>query len=313
MNETGGHEDFGFEARMRELLAEDAYTISPSPAPYPAIRRRGLTERRRRVALTGAVLATLAAVPVGAYAVAGGSGGRGSDTAAPPQPSASVPGGTAANPGRTAGTTAGGGVFGPARPATDGQLMDGITFAQAADGLAACLKAEGGTKARLGKAQDYRIVLAAKSTGDSNAPGDGFHVVGVKEQPAGFRVVCDIEDGVGSGISVSSSDANPPDAGVVVPDVNGAALYQQAFIDKGHWKLPFRWAAIGTVEPSVAKVTVSYGDAGPVAAVLDHGWFVAAGMLERQVTLAPHVKGYDGAGKLVYDSDTDRTYHRTLP
>ncbi|MFF6800986.1 hypothetical protein [Streptomyces sp. NPDC012616] len=312
MNETGGHEDFGFEARMRELLAEDAYTISPSPAPYPAIRQRGLAERRRRVALTGAVLATLAAVPVGAYAVAGGSGGRSSDTAAP-QASASVRGGTTATPGTTPGMTAGRDVSGPARPATAGQLLDGITFAQAADGLAACLKAEGGTKARLGKAEDYRIILAAKSTGDSNAPGDGFHVVGVKEQPAGFRVVCDIEDGVGSGISVSSSDANSADAGVVVPDVNGGALYQQSFIDKGRWKLPFRWAAIGTVEPSVAKVTVSYGDAGPVAAVLDHGWFVAAGMLDQQVTLAPHVKGYDGAGKLVYDSDTDRTYQRTLP
>ncbi|AVV42696.1 hypothetical protein C6376_15960 [Streptomyces sp. P3] len=297
---------------MRELLAEDAYTISPSAAPYPAIRQRGLAERRRRVALTGAVLATLAAVPVGAYAVAGGSGGRGSDTAAP-QASASVRGGTAASPGTTPGTTAGGDASGPARPATDGQLLDGITFAQAADGLAACLKAEGGTKARLGRAEEYRIILAAKSTGDSNAPGDGFHVVGVKEQPAGFRVVCDVEDGVGTGISVSSSDANSADAGVVVPDVNGGNLYQQSFLDKGHWKLPFRWAAIGTVEPSVAKVTVSYGDAGPVAAALDHGWFVAAGMLDRQVTLAPHVKGYDAAGKLVYDSDTDSTYHRTLP
>ncbi|MEH0588160.1 hypothetical protein QA942_30435 [Streptomyces sp. B21-106] len=88
------------------MLAEDAYTISPSPAPYPAIRQRGLAERRRRVALAGAVLATLAAVPVGAYAVAGGSGGRGSDTAAT-KPSASVPGGTAANPGTTGGTTTG--------------------------------------------------------------------------------------------------------------------------------------------------------------------------------------------------------------
>ncbi|MGW1275263.1 hypothetical protein ACWD5A_42570, partial [Streptomyces sp. NPDC002491] len=66
---------------MRELLAEDAYTISPSPAPYPAIRQRGLTERRRRVALTGAVLAALAVVPAGAYAVAGGHGGQRSDTA----------------------------------------------------------------------------------------------------------------------------------------------------------------------------------------------------------------------------------------
>lgn len=36
---TENQEDFGFEERMRELLAEDAYAVRPSPAPYPAIRR----------------------------------------------------------------------------------------------------------------------------------------------------------------------------------------------------------------------------------------------------------------------------------
>ncbi|OQR61384.1 hypothetical protein B6E66_25040 [Streptomyces maremycinicus] len=299
---------------MRELLAEDAYTVQPSSAPYPAIRRRGLAERRRRVALTGAALMTLAAVPVGAYAVAGGNGGRGADTAAP-KPSASAPHSPAGSPRATPGGTA----AGPARPATEGQLLDGITFAQAADGLKNCLATESGpagSAADLGKAEDYRIILAAKRTGDSNAPGEGFHVVGVKERPAGFRVVCDVvplEGGGGYGISVSSNEANGPDVGPVVPDVNGGDLYQQSFMDKGHWKLPFRWGVIGTVEASVAKVTVSYGDGGPVTAALDHGWFAAAGILDQQVTLAPHIKGYDGSGKLVYDSDEDGTYARTLP
>ncbi|WTX92634.1 hypothetical protein OG440_25125 [Streptomyces sp. NBC_00637] len=312
---------------MRELLAEDAYTIHPSSAPYPAIRRRGLAERRRRVALTGAALITLAAVPVGAYAVAGGNGGRSADTAAP-KPSVGAPhspaGNTAGSTGGStgespAGTSAGTGAGtsgGPARPATDGQLLDGITFAQAADGLEECLTAEGGAPGGagdLGKADDYRIILALKSTGDSNDPGDGIYVVAVKEGPAGFRVVCSLKDGVASGISTSSSDADAPGAGPVVADINGGKLYQQSFADKGKWKLPFRWGVIGTVEAPVAKVTVSYGDGGPVAATLDHGWFVAAGMLDQQVTLAPHIEGYDGSGKLVYDSDDDTTYERTLP
>ncbi|MFH0175822.1 hypothetical protein ACIA6D_28005 [Streptomyces cacaoi] len=315
--------DFGFEERMRELLAEDAYTIQPSSAPYPAIRRRGLAERRRRVALTGAALMTLAAVPVGAYAVAGGNGGRGADTAAP-KPSVSAPhspaGSTAGSTGGSTGgspsATSTGTAGGPAQPATDGQLLDGITFAQAADGLKECLAAEGGPAGGagdLGKVEDYRIVLAIKSTGDSNDPGDGIYVTAVREQPAGSWVICSIKGGVASGISTGSSDADAPGAGPVVVDINGGKLYQQSFIDKGRWKLPFRWGIIGTVEASVAKVTVSYGDGGPVAAALDHGWFVAAGLLNQQVTLAPHIKGYDGSGKLVYDSDTDGTYQRTLP
>ncbi|WP_314221506.1 hypothetical protein [Streptomyces zaehneri] len=303
--------DFGFEGRMRELLAEDAYTIQPSSAPYPAIRRRGLAERRRRVALTGAALMTLAAVPVGAYAVAGGNGERGADTAAP-KPSVSAPHSPAGSPHATPGGTA----AGPAQPATDGQLLDGITFAQAADGLRKCLAAEGGpagSAADLGEAGDYRIILAIRSTSDSNAPGDGIYVTAVRERSAGRWVVCSIKDGVASGISAGTIDTGVPGAGPVVVDGNGEQLYQQSFMDKGRWKLPFRWGMIGTVEASVAEVTVSYGDGGPVTATLDHGWFAVAGLLNQQVTLAPHIKGYDGSGKLVYDSDQDGTYQRTLP
>ncbi|WSP86792.1 hypothetical protein OG289_17515 [Streptomyces sp. NBC_01235] len=295
---------------MRELLAEDAYAIRPSPAPYPAIRRRGLAERRRRAAVTGAALATLAAVPVGAYAVAGGNGGRGADTAAP-RPSVSAP--------RSPAVTPSAAPAGPARPATDGQLFDGITFAQAANGLQKCIdwnrqnmpSALAGED-DLGKAADYRIILAIKSTGDSNAPGDGMYVVATKERPAGYRVICNVRDGEGSGINSGSNGGGSPEAGPVVADINGGKLYQQSFLDKGNWKLPFRWGVIGTVEPSVAKVTVSYGDSSATA-TLDHGWFVAAGILNQQVTRAPHIKGYDAAGKLVYDSDTDSTYERTLP
>ncbi|MFJ4467309.1 hypothetical protein ACIP2X_07320 [Streptomyces sp. NPDC089424] len=289
---------------MRDLLAEDAYTIQPSPAPYTAIRRRGLAERRRR-AVTGAVLVSLVAVPAGAYAVLGGSAERGAQTAAQkPQdgaPRASAP------PSRT--------VAGPERPATDGQLLDGITFAQASDGLEKCLTAEGGGPPSqgdlLGEAADYRIILAVKDPGGSGSD-DSFHVVGVRERPAGMRVVCDIDDGKASGITTGTADADPPDAGPVVPEANADHLFQPPVTDKGGWKLPFRWGVVGTVEPSVAEVTVSYGGATR-RAVLDHGWFVAAGHVARQVTAAPHIKGYDSDGKLLYDSDQDKYWDRSLP
>ncbi|KUN77493.1 hypothetical protein [Streptomyces griseoruber] len=297
-----------FEEQLRELLVRDADIVRPAPAPYPAIRRQGMAERRRRMTAVGAALVALTVVPVGAYAWAGGGGGQSVDSATP-MTSVSAPHGPGASPEATAAGD------GPGRPASDAQLLDGITFAQAADGLEKCLKAEnvGSITGMSGKAADYRIILAAKSTGDSNSPGDGFHVVAVRNEQSESRLICDIKDGEASGVSVSSRDAAAPDAGPVVPDPNGGRLYQQSFIDKGHWKLPFRWAAIGYVNSSVARVTVSYGDSTVDPAVLDHGWYIAYGILNEQVDLAPHVMGYDAAGKLVYDSDTDKTYDRALP
>ncbi|MEU0071607.1 hypothetical protein ABZ027_18970 [Streptomyces sp. NPDC006332] len=304
-----------FEEQVRELLAEDAYTIRPSPAPYPAIRRRGMVERRRRVAAAGAVLVTLAAVPVGAYAL-GAPGGDARTTASKPSASAA----RTATPPPSSSPTA----TGPARPATPGQLLDGITWAQASDGLEKCLADDreyassrkyasgrmGGMD--LGEADRYRIILAMNSTGDSNAPGDGMFVVAVREKPTPTRLICDVKPGEDAGINTSVGDDRRPDSPPVLADINGGKLYQQSFLDKGRWKLPFRWGVIGTVEPSVAKVTVSYGDAAGDA-VLDHGWFVASGTLNQQVTRAPRLKGYDAAGTLVYDSDQDTSYEKTLP
>lgn len=304
--------DFDFEEQVRGLLAEDAYTIRPSPAPYPAIRRRGLVERRRRVAAAGAALVTLAMVPVGAYAVSGGGGGG---TAAP---QSSVRSTRQATPPPSLATVLPG-PSGPAAPATPGQLLDGITYEQAAAGLDKCLdfgrsgaRHDGDTD--LGTFYDYRVILAMKSTGDSNAPGDGMYVVAVKEDPKPIRLICNLKDGKAEGLSTSVGDDSSglPDAGPVFADMNGGKLYQQSFLDHGNWKLPFRWGVIGTVESSVAKVTVSYGDATSQAA-LDHGWFIASGILDRQVTAAPHIKGYDVGGKLVYDSDEDKYYEKTLP
>ncbi|MDL5201492.1 hypothetical protein [Streptomyces sp. ALI-76-A] len=299
-----------FEEQVRELLAEDAYTIRPSPAPYPAIRRRGMAERRRRAVAAGAALVTLAAVPVGVYAVSGTGGGA--HTAAATSSAGVTP---AATP--TPSPTP----AGPAGPATPGQLLDGITLSRAADGLEECLawdRKQARTRSidlDLGAIDSYRIILAMNSTGDSNAIGDGVYIVAVQDKPGGLRLICtlknEVADDEGPGINVSSDD-RLPDSPPVLADVNGGKLFQQSAIDKGNWKLPFRWGLIGTVTPSVAKVTVSYGDATSEA-VLDHGWFVATGILNQQVTVAPRIKGYDAGGTLLYDSDQDESYHRTVP
>lgn len=296
-----------FEEQLRELLAEDANTIRPAPVAYPAIRRRGAIERRRRVAAAGAALATLAAMPVGAYALADGDAGGNTVASTPP---VLAPPRTSATPSASP--------AGPARPATKDQLLDGITFGQAVDGLEKCLAYDqshaGGPsdfRTDLGAAEDYRIILAMNSTGDSNAPGDGRYVVAVKEQPKQTRLICNVKDGEASGLNTSVGSDDVPGAGPVIADSNGGKLYRQSVLDRGNWKLPFRWGVIGTVEPSVARVTVSYGGATSQAA-LDHGWFVASDVLDRQVTVAPRIKGYDADGKLVYDSDEDEGYEKRL-
>ncbi|MEU5086380.1 hypothetical protein [Streptomyces sp. NPDC021356] len=312
MNE--GHEEPGtgaggdFEEQLRELLAEDARTIRPAPVPFPAIRRRGTIERRRRVAAVGAALVTLTALPVGAYALAGG--GAGGNTVAS-APSGSATPRTSATPSAAP--------AGPARPATEDQLLDGITFGQAADGLEKCLAYDrshtggpSGLRTDLGAAEEYRIILAMNSTGDSNAPGNGMYVVAVKERPKETRLICTIKDGKAKGLNTRVGSDDVPGAGPVTADIDGGSLYQQSVLDRGNWTLPLRWSVIGTVEPSVARVTVSYGGATSRAA-LDHGWFVASGVLDRQVTSAPHIRGYDADGKLVYDSDEDKTYDKRLP
>ncbi|MFD4501759.1 hypothetical protein [Streptomyces sp. NPDC058457] len=307
-----------FEARVRALLAGDAALVRPSPVPYPEIRRRGVLERRRRLAVGGAALAALAAVPVGAYALGGGSTATSPAGPSPtvlaserPAPTRSA---TASPPAPSATPTA------PARPASAAhQLLDGITFDQAAEGLGKCLdynKAHHLPKdpayIDLGRPADYRIILAMRSTGDSNAPGDGYFVVAVREKPVPARLICTVKDGRAEGLNTSSGDPFGGTGTPVVPDINSGKLYQQSVIDKGNWKLPFRWGIIGGYRASVATMTVSYGG-GAGEVVLDHGWFVATGTLHKQVTAAPHLKGYDATGKLAYDSDRDASYEKTLP
>ncbi|WP_246564503.1 hypothetical protein [Streptomyces roseirectus] len=205
----------------------------------------------------------------------------------------------------------------PARPATDAQLLDGITFTEAADGLRKCIAfdrqgAGPPGDEGLGSPAEYRILLAMRSTGDSNVPGDGVFVVAVRDAPRPARLICTLRDGEARGVNASSGGPEET-SHPLTPDPNAGRLYQQSFLDRGRWKLPFRWGVIGTLTPGVTRVTAEYGGSAPVEATLDHGWYVATGTLLRQTTRAPHLKGYDSRGTLVYDSNEDETYQSTLP
>ncbi|WP_327252446.1 hypothetical protein [Streptomyces sp. NBC_01244] len=301
-----------FELDLRDWMARGAEAVRPAAVPYPEIVRQGRAERRnRRLAAAGAALVALAVVPVttlvltgngprtgGGPAVAAAAGGGPTPTAAPPSPRLPP---------------------GPAAPATPGQLADGITLQAAAAGLELCLAYDrrhsapsGFGREDLGKASDYRILLAHRSTGNNNSPGDGRYIVAVKEAPRQTRLICLVKDGQASGLNTSLGGGSDPEGGPVRPDINGGKLYLQKLSSEGPWKLPYRWGSIGTVDPGVARVTVSYGGT-PVEAALDHGWFAATGILDRSVTKAPRVKGYDAQGKQVYDSDQDRSYDKPIP
>lgn len=305
-----GRQGDEFERDLRDWMARGAEAVRPAAVPYPEIVRQGRAERRnRRLAAAGAALVALAVVPVTALAFAGNGPGGGPAvvpvTGAGPTPSAAPP--TPQVP------------PGPAAPATAGQLADGITLQEAADGLGLCLaydrqhpNASRFQQTDLGKASEYRILLAHRSTGNNNSPGDGRYIVAVKEAPRQTRLICLIKDGRAEGLNTSVGGGADPGSGSVRPDSNGGKLYLQKLSSEGSWKLPYRWGNIGTVDPGVTRVTVSYGGVTFEGAV-DHGWFAATGLLDRAVTKAPRVKGYDAQGKQVYDSDQDKRYEKSLP
>ncbi|MCX5014261.1 hypothetical protein OG765_25220 [Streptomyces sp. NBC_00555] len=301
----------GFESDLRVQMAQGATAVRPAPAPYQAIVRQGRVEqRRRRLAVAGAALVVLAVVPVTAITLTG-------DRGAGPSDRVTVAGG---GPTPSAAPQSPQPPAGPAAPATPGQLADGITLPEAAAGLEQCLEYDrqrpggaGFQRGDLGKAAEYRILLAHRSTGNDNTPGDGRYIVAVKENPTPTRIICSIKNGQTSGLNTSVGADDNPERGPVVPDINGGKLYLQRLSSEGPWKLPYRWGSIGTVvDPRVARVTVSYGGATAEAA-LDHGWFAATGILERAVTQAPRIKGYDAQGTQVYDSDQDKSYDKPIP
>lgn len=64
----------------------------------------------------------------------------------------------------------------------------------------------------MGAAEEYRIILAMKSTGDSNVIGDGMYVVAVKEQPKQTRLICNVKDGEANGLNASVGSDDVPGA-----------------------------------------------------------------------------------------------------
>ncbi|MCX5406343.1 hypothetical protein OHA37_21015 [Streptomyces sp. NBC_00335] len=308
-----GQRQSGFESDLRVRMAQGVAEVRPGAVPYQAIVRQGRAELlRRRLAVAGAALVALAVVPATAIAFTGSGAGGADDGAAPagrvvvtdtPPPSEAAR--TPAPP------------PGPTPPENREQLADGITYADAAAGLEQCLAFDrthpsGASGVGLGEAAEYRLLLAHRSTGNDNSPGNGRYIVAVKKTPKPLRLICSIKNGLASGINTSSAGISDPAAGAVAPDDNGGMLYLQRLSTEGAWQLPFRWGSIGTVTPAVTRVTVTYGGT-TVEAALDHGHFAATGILERAVTQAPRIRGYDARGAQVYDSHQDRSYQKTIP
>ncbi|MEU1615712.1 hypothetical protein ABZ479_00270 [Streptomyces sp. NPDC005722] len=317
--DTAGHGpadgDTEFEARLRELLEEQTDGLHTREAPYATIVRQGRTSRRRRVFAAGAGLAALVVVPGTAVAMHYQPGGGAA--ALPGQDARPSVRASAGSPHPSAPVRTSAAPSGPAAPVTPGQLADGITLERAAEALEGCLafdaqhqRADSPAAQELGKPEDYRVLLALNATGDMNSPGDGIRVVAVGT-PGGtpVRLICTDKGGEAQGVNVSSGDSSDPGRGPVVPDDNAYRLYKQdtATGPGLPYRFPFRWGSVGTVEPGVAKVTVSWGGVTQQAA-LDHGYFAATGVLAQAEDALPHIKGYDAGGKVVYDSARDKAY-----
>ncbi|MGW3242975.1 hypothetical protein [Streptomyces sp. NPDC001070] len=311
--------DTEFEAKLRELLEQETDGFRAGEAPYTSILRQGRNSRRRRMAAAGAGLAALVALPGAALAVHFQPDGQ-STTASPagdasPAASVSAPQSVSTSPAPSVSTSAP--PSGPEGPATAGQLVDGITLERAGEALEKCIAFNKAHQPKAsafrqdyGKAEDYRVILALSATGDVNSPGDGIRVVAVgTRESKPVRLICTEKDGQASGLNGSMGSDDHPGSGPVIPDSNAFRLYKQdtATGPGLPYRFPFRWGSIGTVKPEVAEVTVSYGGVTR-RAVLDHGCFVATGVLTRAATSLPHIKGYDAAGKLVYDSAKDKGY-----
>ena len=226
--------DTEFEARLRELLGEQADDLRTRDVPYttivrrrrdepqtPAVRRGG----RARGTGRGARHGRRHVLPAGQWRPGGRAGLR-HPAVRREERRPAAPLGAGAHQ-RVAGRTEG--------PVTPGQLADGITMERAADALEDCLAFEAKTQRAdspfrldVGKSEDYRVILALNATGDMNSPGDGIRVVAIGT-PAGtpVRLICTEKDGRTQGVNTSSGDGAEPGRGPVVPDINAFRLYKQ--------------------------------------------------------------------------------------
>jgi hypothetical protein len=298
-------EPFDFEAKLRELLTEDAEQLAPGHAPYSAIVRRGQAGRRRRAAAVGAGLMVLVALPGGALAATvNWSPDRHTSAmpAAPSSPAVSRSSGSVSTAGSPASPT------GPQPPASAQQLRDGLTLKKAGDALVRCLgQYEGMAVASdwSSSLADYRILYAWKIDANANEGGSGTGVLAVSTTKDNSVLYCRDHGSTHNALEFIGDGAP---ARAITVDANASILYRQI----GAWTFPYHWADFGTIDdPGVTRVTVSYGGATQDA-FIDHGYFVTSGTLRAQPSQAPVVKGYDANGKLVYDSQKDKFYDKSV-
>ncbi|MGP4112938.1 hypothetical protein ACTWP5_18760 [Streptomyces sp. 4N509B] len=320
----GGGES-AVEAELRHLLAEHADGFAPRATPYASIVRQGRAARRRgRIALGAGAAVMAAAVP--AATLASGNlwpGGEDeSDLTAPAAPS----GGEQEEQSRPSPTTPEG-AQGPSDP--ERQLLDGITLEQANTSLERCLEEfpveldggfpeipEGESSGPVEPPgpsdvapEDLRILFAWINQGDENSGVEPMtRVLAVSEDAEAdpqVQLVCADRASGSQGVQSSVGSLTLDNGLPVYPDPNASRYYGPMM---GEWELPFRWADFGLVSPEVDRVTVTYGGE-TVEAVLEAGYFMAAGISEVESAGPPHIVGYDPGGWVVYDSNDDPTYH----
>ncbi|MFD7510691.1 hypothetical protein ACFV5N_15380 [Streptomyces sp. NPDC059853] len=302
-------DDSRAERELRALLSERADLITPSPPPVERITRDGRAARRRTRVALGTGLAALVALPGVLIAAqtggATGDGGR-NETAAPPAaPPAPETTDGAPEPGAGEDTAL---PLPPADPAR--QLLDGITYEQAAEALLSCVGPESEPDPAIDPARpaldaaDFQILLAWEGEGDENrGPAPRRQVLAVTADPAAspaLQLTCGFRPGEGT-VSVQGAPRATVEPGQppIVPDSSAGRHW---YVEE--WTPPFRWAHYGAVAPEVARVTVEYAG-GTEEAVVDAGYFVAGGIAGQVPDAAPLLLGYDAAGELIYDSRTD--------
>lgn len=286
-----------FTEDVRRLLAQDAEVLQESDAPYDAIVRAGRAGRRRRQAAMGLGAAVLIAAPATAVATGWSTGpadGAGLGPAASTTRTTSTP---------VAGRPATSGLQPPGSPA---QLRDGLTLEQANESLRRCFADHRQQEPM--NVGDYRLLLGRRVGADPNEGGAGTGVVAVSRKDPRQSVYCR-DRAETQNVRVMTGDGTPKR--LVTVDANSNVLYRQIVPGGGSWDLPYQWAQVGTVDRRIERITVTYGDR-TVPAIIDRGYFVAAGTLRTQPTKAPVIKGYDAAGTLRYDSTKDNFYDQLV-
>ncbi|RSS84376.1 hypothetical protein [Streptomyces sp. WAC06614] len=291
-------QDSALEARLRELLADDAGEVRPGQAPVADIVRRGQHERRRHLAATAValvVLCGLAGIPAVALTVTV----DGDKDPGPARYLAMASATPSADPGERQSPL-------PGRPSSPDLLADGATYEQAASWLDDCLrhKNEYGILSevlpRLQPSQ-LRILMAHGATREDKVPGGAYWITAVGDDASQAVLMCRIQEGRVTEVLGGQGPQRGPGSPLVQRDPKALNLWQRTLPQVRTGKPVYRWADFGTVDPKVTKVEVRYGG-HTVQAAVERGRYAAVGMSDGPETAPPQLRGYDARGALVYDS-----------